>query len=85
MRISQPLYLPAELAVVLRMHEKEVADEILRLALVKLFELGKLSSGKAAEILGITRIAFFDLLTHYGVDWFNDISPETLKQDLENA
>ncbi len=77
--------LPAELAVVLRMQEKEFAEEFKRLALVKLFELGKISSGKAAEVLGVSRIAFFDILAKYEVDIYNDVSPETLKQDRANA
>ncbi|PIY10317.1 MAG: Fis family transcriptional regulator [Flexibacter sp. CG_4_10_14_3_um_filter_32_15] len=56
-----------------------------RLALVKLFEIGKISSGKVAQILGITRIAFFDVLAKYGVDIYNDSSEESLKEDINNA
>jgi len=76
---------PMELAVVLRMQEGEFGEEIKRLALVKLFELGKISSGKAAQILGITRIAFFDVLAKYGVDIYNDMNEKSLKNDINNA
>lgn len=85
MNTNLNIELPAELAIVLRMQEQEFAEEFKRLALVKLFELGKISSGKAAEILGISRIAFFDVLAKYEVDIYNDVSAETLKQDRANA
>ncbi len=76
---------PPEMAFSLKMQDEEFAYEIKKMALVKLFELGKISSGKAAKALGITRIAFFDILALYGVDIYNDVSPETLKQDRANA
>lgn len=40
--------------------------------LVKLYDLGEISSGRAAEILAITRRAFLDLLGTYGVSEFDD-------------
>jgi predicted HTH domain antitoxin len=40
--------------------------------LVKLHALGKLSSGRAAEILGISRRAFLDLLDRNGISVFDD-------------
>ncbi len=85
MQAQVQISLPTELAVVLRMQEKEFGEEILRLALVKMFELGKISSGKAAQILGMTRIAFLEVLARYSVDWYNDINSENLKQDRNNA
>ncbi len=38
--------------------------------LVKLFQQGEISSGYAAEVLGISRRAFLDLLGQYGVSLF---------------
>jgi predicted HTH domain antitoxin len=38
----------------------------------KLYEQGLLSSGRAAQLLGITRWDFLDLLGHYGVSYFDD-------------
>jgi predicted HTH domain antitoxin len=40
--------------------------------LVKLFQQGEVSSGYAAEALGISRRAFLDLLGQYGVSMFAD-------------
>ena len=46
---------------------------------VRLYDLGDLSSGEAAEILGIPRREFLDLVGRYGVSIFDDtadIEPE---------
>ncbi|ACO03736.1 MAG TPA: Fis family transcriptional regulator [Persephonella sp.] len=59
-------------------------DEIKIAALAKLYELGKISSGKAAELLGISRIEFLDLLGKYKVQIEPDTEKELLK-DIENA
>jgi predicted HTH domain antitoxin len=40
--------------------------------LVRLYDLGEVSSGKAAEILKTSRRAFLDLLGQYGVSEFDD-------------
>lgn len=39
---------------------------------VKLYEQGLLSSGRAAELLGMTRWDFLDLLGRYGVSYFDE-------------
>ena len=39
---------------------------------VRLYEQSLLSSGRAAELLGITRWAFLDLLDRYGVSSFDE-------------
>lgn len=41
-------------------------------AVVKLYDLGRISSGKAARVLGISRRAFLDVLGRYGVSEFDD-------------
>jgi predicted HTH domain antitoxin len=52
---------------------QEGLETLAREALVvRLFDLGKLSSGKAAELLGISRRDFLDLLGHYNVSIFDD-------------
>lgn len=42
-------------------------QEIRMLAAVKLFELGRLSSGRAAELAGMTRVEFLLTLSRYKV------------------
>ena len=59
-------------------------DEVKIAALVKLYELGKISSGKAAKLLGMSRIEFLDLLGKYKVQIGPDTEEELLK-DIKNA
>jgi predicted HTH domain antitoxin len=63
---------------------QEFSKDILMLAAVKLFELGKLSSGRAAQLAGMSRISFLQTLARYKVPIF-DLTEEELKQDMLNA
>jgi len=54
------------------------------LAAVKLFELGKLSSGRAAQLAGVSRVEFLNLIGRYQVSPFN-LSVEELERDVFNA
>ncbi|MEJ5172238.1 MAG: UPF0175 family protein [Hydrogenothermaceae bacterium] len=47
----------------LKLDEKDIKTA----TIIKLYELGKISSGKAAKILGIRRVDFIDLLGKYNV------------------
>ena len=40
--------------------------------LVRLYQLGQVSSGRAAEVLHISRRAFLDLVSAHGVSIFDD-------------
>jgi predicted HTH domain antitoxin len=53
-----------------------------------MFELGKISSGKAAELAGMSRTEFLEACGRYRVSIFNypDDEAETeIKKDLETA
>lgn len=75
---------PNTLPDVAQLSKKEF-EHTLKMALAsKLFELGLLSSGQAAEIVGTSRIAFFHELSKFkvnAVDW----EPEEFDQEIENA
>ena len=51
---------------------------------VKLYELDRISSGTAAELIGVDRVTFLLELSRYGVDTFN-LSEDELRSDLANA
>lgn len=56
---------------------KEELESLAREALlVRLYDLGKLSFGKAAELLSISRRQFLDLLGDYGVSSFDESQDE---------
>ncbi|MEO8209845.1 MAG: UPF0175 family protein [bacterium] len=50
----------------------------------KLYEDGKLSSGQAAEMVGISKRTFLELLGEYNVSVFG-YTVEELKEDLNNV
>jgi Uncharacterised protein family (UPF0175) len=58
---------PDELPGLLKMTEEQFAAEVRFLAAAKLFELGKLSSGKATAMAGLGRVAFLHKLGEYGI------------------
>jgi len=51
---------------------------------VKLFELKRISSGMAAEMVGIDRATFLLELHKYGIGMIK-LDPEELTSDVENA
>lgn len=51
---------------------------------VKLYEDGKLLSGQAAQIVGLSKRAFIEILGKYGVSVFSS-SIEDLHSDISNA
>lgn len=51
--------------------------------LVKLYDLGEISSGRAAEILGVTRRDFLDTLGKYNVSIFDPNMD--LEEEVRNA
>lgn len=61
---------------------EELAAEIRLMAALKMFELGKISSGKAAELAGMSRVEFFDMCGRYRVPVFN-YPPEELEAELQ--
>jgi predicted HTH domain antitoxin len=76
---------PESLANSLKLTGKEFESEIKISSLVKLFELGKVSSGTAAKVLGITRIDFLDLLAKYKVSVLGQFDRDDLREDIANA
>ena len=50
----------------------------------RLYDKGKLSLGQAAELVGLSKSAFMEILGAYGVSVFN-YSPSDLDRDVENA
>jgi predicted HTH domain antitoxin len=50
---------------------------------VKWYELGEISQGKAAEIVGLTRAEFINALSRYQVD-FMQSTAEELAQEMSD-
>lgn len=78
------LKVPSDIPGLLKMSEADFASEAQILLAVKLFELGKLTSGKAAELAGIPRVAFLYALNRYTVPAIN-LRDEEIDHEIESA
>ncbi len=76
---------PESLANSLKLSNKEFKKEIKMSSLAKLFELGKISSGTAAKVLGLSRLDFLDGVARYKVSVIDFIDSEELDNDIANA
>lgn len=76
---------PESLANTLRLSGKDFASEMKISSLVKLFELGKVSSGVAARVLGLSRLDFLELLAKYNVSVLGGYDTDDLNEDIANA
>jgi predicted HTH domain antitoxin len=73
-----------ETLATLKLTPEQLRDEVLLSAAIKLHELGRLSSGAAANLAGIPRTIFLARLADYGVDTFR-LTENELIEDLASA
>jgi predicted HTH domain antitoxin len=78
------LSVPDEILVALKTTPDDLAFTIRFAASVKLYEMGQLSSGAAAQLAGVPKPYFLSHLSDYGVSTF-DLREEELTHDLKNA
>ena len=63
---------------------EEFCEEAKILIAVKLYEIGRLSTGAAAELADVPKPLFLTKLAGYGVDTF-DLSGEEIQRDVASA
>jgi len=73
-----------ELAVALGRRESDLDKELRMASALKLFELGRISSGLAARLAGISRVEFLLTCGQYGVSVFQQTETE-LQDDVDAA
>lgn len=78
------LEVPDETLEALQLTPQALGEELRLAAAVKLYELGRLSSGAAAALAGVPRTVFLSRLGDYGVDTFR-LSEEDLRREARLA
>jgi predicted HTH domain antitoxin len=63
---------------------EEFEQELRFLVAAKLYELGHISSGRAAELAGIERVLFLENLSRYRISVFN-YSLEELEREVKES
>jgi predicted HTH domain antitoxin len=71
---------PNEAMLALKLSPQAMAETLRLAAAMKLFELGRLSSGAAAALAAMPRVVFLSKLAEYGVDTFR-LSEEELQRE----
>ena len=79
-----PVNVPDEAVTLFGGDEARFARELFEAAVVKWYDEGRVSSGKGAELLGIARAAFLDLLFRHQVSPFQ-YSPEEFAAECKGA
>jgi predicted HTH domain antitoxin len=73
--------LPETTSLALKVPNEALGKELLFAAAVKLYEIGRLSSGAAAELAGVPKPLFLAKLAEYGVCTF-DLKKEDLQREM---
>lgn len=75
------VHIPAEIPRMLNRTPDELGRDLRLYAALMLFKLDKLSSGAAAELAGVPRVAFLDLCAEYGIP-ITSLTPEELQNEM---
>ena len=63
-------------------HPQNIQQHLVEWLVFSLFKDERVSSGKAAQLLGITRLEFLELLRRRGVAYL-DYSPDEIQEELD--
>ena len=78
------LSIPDEALMALKVNPEQMGAELRLAAAIKLYELGRLSSGAAAKLAGVPRVVFLTKLADYGVATFR-LTEEQLERETRLA
>ena len=78
------LNIPDETLLALKLSGDAAEHEVLLVLAVKLYEMGRLSGGAAAQLAGVPKPVFMTKLADYGVPVFK-LSEAEIARDAQNA
>ena len=73
-----------DVLLALGLSPEQFAEQIKLLSAIKLYEMGRLSSGAAARLAEVPKPLFLSKLAEYGVDSFR-LTDDELRQDVAHA
>lgn len=82
--ITVNLPLPTDLLSIMNIHQTSLPSKLKELIVLELFREGLLSTGKAAELLDMPKVAFITRLTQNNIDYFSE-SPAELSEQISQA
>ena len=82
--VKVELELPRDLLGALNLSPIQLGRKTKEALVLELFREGQISAGKGAEILGLTKIQFIDLLARRGIPYL-DMEPGELAEDVAAA
>jgi len=81
---SLSVELDPELVTLLEGLERPIQESARELIVLELYRRGAVSSGKAAELLGVPRQSFLDLASRLGVPYFR-LTEAELEQEVRSS
>lgn len=79
--LTVTLDLPRDLLGTLDVPRERLESRLRELIALELFREGRVSSGKGAELLGLSKLEFVDLLAQHRLAYFAEL-PEELASDV---
>jgi predicted HTH domain antitoxin len=76
--------LPPESLLALHVSREEIGTALRMAAAMKYYEMGRLSSGAAAQLAGVPRTLFLSRLADYGIDTFR-LTEDELRREARLA
>lgn len=76
--------LPSEILSLVAARKKDIPSRILEYLILELYRLGEISSGKAAQCLGMERFEFVRFASPQGIPYV-DMDMDELIADVEHA
>ncbi len=76
------LEIPSFLGLSLKMEDAELVAEVKKMAILKMYELGKISSSVSAKVLNISRYEFLEMLGKYKISIFPELTKEELIEEI---
>lgn len=80
--ITISLNLPRDLLGALDIPESQLPQQILEILALELFRQQRISAGKAAELLKVSKLDFIELLAQHQIPYFSE-SPDDLTAEIK--